>query len=211
MHSPPPSAQLVRKKFGSADASRAQALHDITPESSLVFTLFPPSPSAVTSAQVDCPPPARLPTSAHTVMPLSKAQPEQASIPFTPVHFIGPTKPILKPSPAQTPVRVASPTPESAGGKHAHFPPPGQEPTARYSGVDYDRSPIVVQTNVCALPERGCPGKTYFEDDRGTPWFALVSLLTFTDALTFCYLFLSCHICWLSQPPVSSHRRPLHQ
>ena len=108
-------------------------------------------------------------------MPLSKPKPQteseqsQAPIPSTSVHFIGPTKPILKLSPAQTPTqtpaRLASPTPE--GPKHAHFPPPGQEPTARYSGVDYDRSPIIVLPNICALPERGCPGKTYFQDARG--------------------------------------------
>ena len=143
-------------------------------------------------------------------MPLSKPQPGQASIPSTSVHFIGPTKPILKPSPAQTPVRVASPTPESAGGKHAHFPPPGQEPTARYSGVDYDRSPIVVLPNICALPERGCPGKTYFQDERGMRRFAW-PLQTFADSLTLCpYPFRS----WLSiatrVPPSASSSMTNH-
>ena len=104
-------------------------------------------------------------------MPLSKRQPESEQASVSSSHFIGPTKPILKLSPAQTPDRIASPTPEGqtpgSVGKHAHFPPPGQEPTARYSGLDYDRSPIVVLPNVCALPERGCPGKTYFQDGRG--------------------------------------------
>lgn len=132
-------------------------------------------------------------------MPLSKPKPQpglrpapgpepepdsesgQASVSSTSVHFIGPTKSILKLSPAQTPTRVASPIPEGqvpgGFGKHAHFPPPGQEPTARYSGLDYDRSPIVVLPNICALPERGCPGKTYFQDGRGMPHFALIFVL----------------------------------
>jgi hypothetical protein len=29
----------------------------------------------------------------------------------------------------------------------------------------YDRSPIIVSPNTCALPERGCPGRTYTLDD----------------------------------------------
>ncbi|KZP12325.1 hypothetical protein FIBSPDRAFT_870377 [Athelia psychrophila] len=44
-----------------------------------------------------------------------------------------------------------------------HFPP---TPTltrtfSAHSPSTYDRSPIVVSTNTCALPERGCPGRTY--------------------------------------------------
>ena len=44
-----------------------------------------------------------------------------------------------------------------------HFPP---SPTLTrtfsvYSASCYDRSPIVVGPNSCALPERGCPGRTY--------------------------------------------------
>jgi hypothetical protein len=44
-----------------------------------------------------------------------------------------------------------------------HFPP---SPTLTrtfsvYSASCYDRSPIVVGPNTCALPERGCPGRTY--------------------------------------------------
>ncbi|KZT06985.1 uncharacterized protein LAESUDRAFT_652023 [Laetiporus sulphureus 93-53] len=34
-----------------------------------------------------------------------------------------------------------------------------------YSSQAYDRSPIVVQPNRCALPERGCPGRTYAVGD----------------------------------------------
>jgi hypothetical protein len=48
-----------------------------------------------------------------------------------------------------------------------HFPP---SPTltrtfSAYSSTHYDRSPIVVTPNSCALPERGCPGRTYTLDD----------------------------------------------
>lgn len=44
-----------------------------------------------------------------------------------------------------------------------HFPP---SPTLTrtflaYSPSAYDRSPIVVPPNACALPARGCPGRTY--------------------------------------------------
>lgn len=34
-----------------------------------------------------------------------------------------------------------------------------------HSPAQYDRSPIVVQHNFCALPARGCPGRTYNLDD----------------------------------------------
>jgi hypothetical protein len=49
-----------------------------------------------------------------------------------------------------------------------HFPP---SPTltrtfAVYSAASYDRSPIVVGPNTCALPERGCPGRTYTLEDH---------------------------------------------
>jgi hypothetical protein len=44
-----------------------------------------------------------------------------------------------------------------------HFPP---SPTltrtfSAHSPSTYDRSPIVVLPNICALPARGCPGRTY--------------------------------------------------
>ncbi|KAF9265136.1 hypothetical protein L218DRAFT_957824 [Marasmius fiardii PR-910] len=48
-----------------------------------------------------------------------------------------------------------------------HFPPsPALARTFDvYSSSTYDRSPIVVSPNTCALPERGCPGRTYSIDD----------------------------------------------
>ncbi len=33
------------------------------------------------------------------------------------------------------------------------------------SAIPYDRTPIVVAPNRCALPERGCPGRTYAPED----------------------------------------------
>lgn len=44
-----------------------------------------------------------------------------------------------------------------------HFPPtPSLTQTyPTHSGAQYDRAPIVVLPNDCALPERGCPGRTY--------------------------------------------------
>ena len=50
-----------------------------------------------------------------------------------------------------------------------HFPP---SPTISKtfmadSPSTYDRSPIVVVPNSCALPERGCPGRTYTLDRHG--------------------------------------------
>lgn len=47
-----------------------------------------------------------------------------------------------------------------------HFPPsPNLTRTyTAYPPSAYDRSPIVVAPNTCALPERGCPGRTYTLD-----------------------------------------------
>ncbi|KZT22163.1 hypothetical protein NEOLEDRAFT_1072040 [Neolentinus lepideus HHB14362 ss-1] len=58
------------------------------------------------------------------------------------------------------PILKRSPAPAS---RHVHFPPsPVLTRTfAAHSPAAYDRSPIVVAPNACALPARGCPGKTY--------------------------------------------------
>ena len=44
-----------------------------------------------------------------------------------------------------------------------HFPPSPilARTFSAYSPSTYDRSPIVVAPNICALPARGCPGRTY--------------------------------------------------
>ncbi|KAF8901006.1 hypothetical protein CPB84DRAFT_1824808 [Gymnopilus junonius] len=51
-----------------------------------------------------------------------------------------------------------------------HFPPsPALARTfSAYSAAAYDRSPIVVSPNTCALPERGCPGRTYLLDEQAS-------------------------------------------
>ncbi|KAI6037998.1 hypothetical protein EDC04DRAFT_2868551 [Pisolithus marmoratus] len=52
-----------------------------------------------------------------------------------------------------------------------HFPPPPSLTSvyAAHPSSAYDRSPIVVSPNACALPERGCPGRTYtLCDERPT-------------------------------------------
>jgi hypothetical protein len=50
------------------------------------------------------------------------------------------------------------------------YPPQPPSPHVHFLGLyqthivdyEYDRSPTVVMPNECALPARGCPGKTYF-------------------------------------------------
>ncbi|KAG5646188.1 hypothetical protein DXG03_004242 [Asterophora parasitica] len=53
-----------------------------------------------------------------------------------------------------------------------HFPPSPSLTThtfTAYSSSYYDRSPIVVDANSCAMPERGCPGRTYTLDEPAPP------------------------------------------
>lgn len=52
-----------------------------------------------------------------------------------------------------------------------HFPPSPiiSKTFVAHSPSTYDRSPIVVAPNTCALPERGCPGRTYTLDRNGRP------------------------------------------
>jgi len=69
--------------------------------------------------------------------------------------------------------------PATIGGPHhpphhvVHFPPSPSLTThtfSVYSASAYDRSPIIVTPNSCALPERGCPGRTYsLDDDYASP------------------------------------------
>jgi hypothetical protein len=70
-----------------------------------------------------------------------------------------PPRPILKQS-HSSPHR-------SAHHHGVHFPPsPALTRTfTMHSAQVYDRSPISVSQNSCALPERGCPGRTYTLDD----------------------------------------------
>ncbi|GJJ13226.1 hypothetical protein Clacol_007477 [Clathrus columnatus] len=53
---------------------------------------------------------------------------------------------------------------------HVHFPPsPSQLVSATYyahSAAHYDRSPLIVAPNDCAIPRRNCPERTYVLCDR---------------------------------------------
>jgi len=71
-------------------------------------------------------------------------------------------RPILKALPLPSPtITATSPLPFAASSHvdspHVHFPPtPTMTQTeTTHSPFSYDRKPIVVQANVCALPERG--------------------------------------------------------
>ncbi|KAH9993722.1 hypothetical protein BJV74DRAFT_884322 [Russula compacta] len=76
-------------------------------------------------------------------------------------------RPILKHSPQPHPdlpddTSLSLPIPRQCRNT-VHFPP---SPTltrtfSAHSPSTYDRSPIVVLPNTCALPARGCPGRTY--------------------------------------------------
>lgn len=77
-------------------------------------------------------------------------------------------RPILKRSenPYQQPPTTPK-YPQAYSSHVVHFPP---SPTltrtfSAYSPSAYDRSPIIVSPNSCALPERGCPGRTYTLDE----------------------------------------------
>jgi len=74
------------------------------------------------------------------------------------------------PTPPTTPrpILKRNPTSLDRGRKQAvvHFPPSPiiSKTFVAHSPSTYDRSPIVVVPNSCALPERGCPGRTYTLD-----------------------------------------------
>ncbi|KAF8622290.1 hypothetical protein AX15_007153 [Amanita polypyramis BW_CC] len=78
-----------------------------------------------------------------------------------PYHTVAP-RPILKHSNQSTPAPSPSPS------HHAvHFPPSPALTRifSAHSPAAYDRSPIVIAPNSCTLPERGCPGRTYYSAD----------------------------------------------
>lgn len=64
-------------------------------------------------------------------------------------------------SPNTPSLAYALPYPPQA--PQVHFPPTPSLTQTGYThdGQSYDRAPIVVAPNECALPERGCPGRTY--------------------------------------------------
>ncbi|KAF5326528.1 hypothetical protein D9611_000983 [Ephemerocybe angulata] len=60
-------------------------------------------------------------------------------------------------------------TPSQGSQTHAvHFPPSPSlcRTFAAHPPTIYDRTPIVVSKNSCALPERGCPGRTYVLEEH---------------------------------------------
>ncbi|KAJ3937675.1 MAG: hypothetical protein NXY57DRAFT_883152 [Lentinula lateritia] len=77
-------------------------------------------------------------------------------------------RPILKRSPSACPENDSELP--FYGIQEVHFPPSpslSRFYNAHPSSI-YDRSPIVVSANTCALPERGCPGRTYTLDERNS-------------------------------------------
>ena len=77
-------------------------------------------------------------------------------------------KPILKHSPNEYEQPTDCHTRQHPNRNHGvHFPPsPSLTRTfSAHSAAAYDRSPIVVSPNTCALPERGCPGRTYLLEE----------------------------------------------
>lgn len=75
------------------------------------------------------------------------------------------------PPPTPRPILKRNPSSLDRERKHAvvHFPPSPiiSKTFVAHSPSAYDRSPIVVVPNSCALPERGCPGRTYTLDRNG--------------------------------------------
>src|ERR1700728_3993766 len=93
----------------------------------------------------------------------------EASIMMSPRPILKRSESTHEQSPQATPryprASVLHKTPPSHG---VHFPPSPNslaQTFSAYSPSLYDRSPIVVSPNSCALPERGCPGRTYTLDD----------------------------------------------
>ncbi|KAF8654733.1 hypothetical protein AX16_003388 [Volvariella volvacea WC 439] len=64
-----------------------------------------------------------------------------------------------------------SPSSNHPSNHGVHFPPSPSLTRVffAHSSSVYDRSPIIVTPNSCALPERGCPGRTYVLDDPAPP------------------------------------------
>ncbi|KAI6117504.1 hypothetical protein F5141DRAFT_603581 [Pisolithus sp. B1] len=85
----------------------------------------------------------------------------------------------MYPHPPHTPRSILKQqhSPASPGCRSADRPPAVHFPPspvltrvyAAHPSSAYDRSPIVVSPNACALPERGCPGRTYTLEDECTP------------------------------------------
>lgn len=71
----------------------------------------------------------------------------------------------MSPRPILKRTSLSARTPNETSPHHAvHFPTTSSLTThtyAVYSSAAYDRTPIAVSPNSCAMPARGCPGRTY--------------------------------------------------
>ncbi|KAJ7619304.1 hypothetical protein FB45DRAFT_1062744 [Roridomyces roridus] len=73
-----------------------------------------------------------------------------------------------RPNPQHSILKRAASDNHPSSPREVHFPPsPRLSRTfSAHSSSSYDRTPIEVATNVCALPARGCPGRTYYDCDK---------------------------------------------
>ncbi|KAJ7938334.1 hypothetical protein B0H13DRAFT_1942519 [Mycena leptocephala] len=67
--------------------------------------------------------------------------------------------------PSPNPILKRARSANEAPHPSVHFPPsPSLTRTfSAHSSAHYDRTPIQVSPNACALPARGCPGRTYYD------------------------------------------------
>ncbi len=78
-------------------------------------------------------------------------------------YYTVPPRPILKRHD-----NSSSPPTPSPSHHGVHFPPPTSLTRifSAHSPATYDRSPIAIGPNSCTLPERGCPGRTYYSGEE---------------------------------------------
>ena len=78
-------------------------------------------------------------------------------------------RPILKRASVSAPTAPPVVSPDGVFNRNGvHFPPHTTIASTHlaYSADAYDRSPIAVMPNECALPARGCPGRTYLSGEN---------------------------------------------
>ena len=121
--------------------------------------LLTPSPAhpQPTSRTRSSPPPRRHPATTTTTMP-----PSYSPCPRPCLKRSSAPHPL--PSPQDEPSTLLAIDP-SILSPLVRFPPQPSLTRTIGNAIPYDRTPIVVQPNRCALPERGCPGRTYAPED----------------------------------------------
>lgn len=99
-----------------------------------------------------------------------------------PVTYCPCPRPILKRPLPPSALEACPPTPHDEHQQFLAIDPSILQPLVRfppqpalvssthpvYSAAAYDRTPIIVSPNQCALPARGCPGRTYALSDAAT-------------------------------------------